>query len=135
VGPVTLTAKASSAPYITPGGSITGPAIGLDLEITKSPPDTTKPLLTCYDVRVYTQSSGGSLVYSQNQVRGEKCSGPMNGFSSGPSGVTQGIGVVTALRDADVVPMLTRGTYYVRFRVTFPDSSVAEVRAGTIVRD
>jgi hypothetical protein len=134
VGRVTLTAKATPTPIATPGGGVAGPAIGVALDVTRNPPDINRPLLTCVDVRLYTQASGGSLGYSQNQALNRPCSGPMNGFGTGPSGVTQGVGVIDALRDADVVPKTAQGTYFIRFRVTFPDSSVAEVLAGTIGR-
>src|ERR1700716_1192262 len=48
-GPATLSAKAMWPPSIAPGGGAAAPAIGLSLYITKSSPDTAKPLLICVD--------------------------------------------------------------------------------------
>jgi hypothetical protein len=137
MGRVTLTAKSSATPYATPGGGGGGPGIGVDLEFTKSPPDAintlTTPMVTCVDVRLYTQPSGGSPAYSHNQALSLRCAS-FSGGSSGPSGFTEGGGYISALLDSEVVPKIAPGTYFIRVRVTFPDSSVAEVRAGTIGR-
>lgn len=59
---------------------------------------------------------------------------PATGFSSGPSGTSRAVYEVASLQPSDVIPALPVGTYYARFHVTFPDSTVGEVDAGKIAR-
>jgi hypothetical protein len=83
---------------------------------------------------LYTAASGGMLVYSQNAALHLECHAT-GGGSSGPTGITEEGGTeLDVLHDSDVVPVIPRGTYYIRYRVTFPDSSVAEVLAGSLAR-
>jgi hypothetical protein len=135
-GRITLTAYSQSSAFNTPEPIGTGPGIGVSLDVRKNPPDSTLStfIVACIDLRLYTAPNGGTLAYSQNAALQLECHA-MGGGSSGPNGVTsEGIGVDGMLHDADVVPMIPRGTYYIRWRVTFPDSSVAEVIAGSLAR-
>lgn len=130
-GTTQLTASSTSGPVVTPGGEF--PGIGLNLAVTQSPPQPTTWLVACIDVRLYTQATGGAMVYSQNLAKNARCA-PASGGSSGPSGSTRAIYEITSVQYSDVAPTVSVGTYYVRFHVTFPDSSVGEVSAGTVAR-
>ena len=130
-GPIQLTASSTSGPVVTPGGEF--PGIDLRLAVIQNPPQSTTWLVACTDVQLYTQATGGAMVYSRNQAKNAQCT-PVSGGASGPSGSTRAIYETTSLQYSDVARTVSVGTYYVRFRVTFPDSSVGEVRAGTIGR-
>jgi len=130
-GPTQLTATSTSGPVVTPNGEFSG--IGFNLAVTQTLPQSTTWLVACTDVQLFTQATGGTMVYSRNQAKNARCT-PVSGGASGPSGSTRAIYEITSLQYSDVAPTVSVGTYYVRFRVTFPDSSVGEVRAGTIGR-
>lgn len=135
-GRVTLTAYAQKTPFNTPEPIGSGPGIGVGLDYSKNPPDSTLStiMIACVDLRLYTKSSGGTMAYSQNDALHDSCHG-VGGGTSGPNGIVQeGGGEFNVLHDADVVPMIPRGVYYIRYHVTFPDSSSVEVLAGSLVR-
>jgi hypothetical protein len=134
-GLITLTAHAQSTAFDTPGPLGAGPGIGVSLDVRKNPPDSVPPfLVNCVDLRLYTEANGGTLAYSQNAALNLRCQAS-GGWTGGPNGVTEeGMGEINMLYDADVVPMISPGTYYIRYHVTFPDSSVADVVAGKLAR-
>lgn len=73
------------------------------------------------------------MVYSHNQATAGQCH-TASGFTSGSFGMTEGFTYLTSLQFSDVASTVPTGTYFARFHVTFPDSSVGEVSAATVAR-
>jgi hypothetical protein len=125
-----LTASSTSGSISTPGGQL--PGVGLRLKVSQSPIDSTKWLLSCIDIRLYAQFNGTIAAYSRNQAKNVQCSA-IDSRASGPNGEVREIIALSGLAFSDI-QALPPGTYYARYSVTFPDSSVGEVRVATVIR-
>jgi len=134
IGDLQLTAWGHPTQCECPGES--WPAgVGISLEAVKTAVDTTdRNLWSCTDTRLYTAPNEGTLVYSANASLGSGCHASGIGFSSGPSGVSEGVSMVTELRDDDVGAHVAPGVYYARIRITWMDGTTTELLAGVVRR-